>query len=478
MTQTLRNQEILLRTSVLFLFLWIIHEGIVGPAMDNDGVLYASIAKHMAEGYGSVWFPYSPLEEASFHHHPPLAFALQSLFFRLLGDAFWVENVYQITFLILLLSTIAGIWRLSTDSKSGVWLAWFFLLTMPLIAFSYTDNLLEVTLGFFTTFAIFCHLNSLRSKHPYAWTVLAGISTCAAVLSKGPVGLFPLTALLLLAWALRIELKHTVKCYAVHISTLVVFWTVIMLVDNSRQSLSNYVNFQLMGTMEGRLANLHGRTYILFELGRQIPIPLLTVIGLCVWVRPHFDRITIAWLAIALSAWLPLTISPRQFDHYIVPALPHFAIFLALLVRPAIAKIPRLQTKALQSLALVMIAGFVFSSIKNYGELDNDYDAFHDLTIIQQSIPKGMEIGRCTWQEPLARYERLLNRYHSIRVVSGTDKKYVLCNTPSVLSRDFRQIAPKLKLVPLYARNEQFDSTQKSFEDRRYSQVGGLTSSE
>lgn len=453
MTHFLRDQEILLRTSVLFLFLWIIHEGIVGPAMDNDGVLYASIAKHIAEGYGSVWFPYSPLEEHSFHHHPPLAFALQSLFFRALGDAFWVENVYQITFLILLLSTLAGIWRLLTGSKSGVWLVWFFFLTMPLIAFSYTDNLLEVTLTFFTAFAIFCHLKSLRSGRWYVWTALAGVSTCAGVLAKGPVGLFPLTALLFLAWAFRAELAHTVKCYAVHLLTLMVVCAAIMLGDDSRQSLVNYFNFQLIGTMDGKLANLHGRSYILIELGRQIPIPLLVVIGLCIWVRPIFDRVTIAWLAIALSAWLPLTISPRQFDHYIVPALPHFAIVFALLVRPALAKIPQYQTRVLQGIALLMVTGFAVNSIKNYGQLDNDYDAFHDLKVIQQTLPAKIEIGRCTWQEPLARYERLLNRYHSIRVVSGTNKQYVLCNTPDVLPAEYKQIATDLKLVPLYTRD-------------------------
>lgn len=421
--------------------------------MDNDGVLYASIAKHIAEGYGSIWFPYSPLEELSFHHHPPLAFALQSLFFRVLGDAFWVENIYQITFLILLLSTLAGIWHLVAKSKDGVWLVWFFFLTMPLIAFSYTDNLLEVTLSFFTTFAIFCHLKSLRSQYWYLWTALAGVSTCAAVLTKGPVGLFPLTALLFLAWALRTELTHTAKCYAVHFSTIIVVWVAIMLGDDSRQSLLNYFDFQLMGTMEGRLANLHGRSYILIELGRQIPIPLLITIGLCIWARPNVDRFTIAWLAIALSAWLPLTISPRQFDHYIVPALPHFAICFVLLVRPALAEIPHFRTWGLQAAAFVMIIGFVLSSMKNYGKLDNDYDAFHDLKVIQQTVPAKIEIGRCNWQEPLARYERLLNRYHSIRVVSRTDKQYVLCNTPDVLSPEYRQIATDLKLVPLYTRD-------------------------
>lgn len=448
----LRDQEFLLRTIVLFLFFWVINQGLVGPAMDNDGVLYASIAKHLAEGHGSFWFPPSPyIGETSFHHHPPLALSMQALFFSLLGDAFWVENVYQVILLIFLLATLAGIWSELTESRSGAFLLWFFFLTMPLVAYTYTDNLLEVTLSFFTAFTIFCHIKSLRSKHWYFWSTLAGLGTCAAVLTKGPVGLFPLTALFILAWAFRIRIKQTLKCYAAYLLTILLVCSALFFGEAPRQSLASYVDFQLVGTMEGRLRSVYGRSYILIELARQIPLVLIAVIGLCLWARPRIDRLTVAWFIIALSAWLPLTISPRQLEWYIVPALPQFALFFALVVRPALDKFPLFRTTRLQVAAAAMVAGFFFSGFQNYGQPDKDIVLFHDLKVLQQNVPEGSEIGKCEVFDTLTqRYQWLLNRYHGIRFVSADNQQYILCETSNLLPAEYTEVAPELQFIPLY----------------------------
>ena len=80
-----KNPEFWLRLAMVFLFFWIIHRGLVDMNMIHDGIIYASIARHLAEGMGSVWFPYSMFDEASFHHHPPLVFWLQSLFYSVFG---------------------------------------------------------------------------------------------------------------------------------------------------------------------------------------------------------------------------------------------------------------------------------------------------------------------------------------------------------------------------------------------------------
>ena len=61
-----------------------------------DGITYASIARNLAEGRGRFWEPfYTATIYPAFHEHPPLAFWLQSLWFRALGDHLFVERAYS-----------------------------------------------------------------------------------------------------------------------------------------------------------------------------------------------------------------------------------------------------------------------------------------------------------------------------------------------------------------------------------------------
>ena len=57
--------------------------------MTWDGVLYATIARNMADGTCGPWEPMvSETFMRHFHEHPPLAFWLEAVFFRMLGDHF------------------------------------------------------------------------------------------------------------------------------------------------------------------------------------------------------------------------------------------------------------------------------------------------------------------------------------------------------------------------------------------------------
>jgi hypothetical protein len=85
---------------------------IVQPGMFFDGVAYATIARNMAAGVGSFWHPaFSSGAGADFHEQPPLAFWLESLWFRAFGDHYWVEKCYSATTAILTGIVIIAIWR-------------------------------------------------------------------------------------------------------------------------------------------------------------------------------------------------------------------------------------------------------------------------------------------------------------------------------------------------------------------------------
>ena len=95
--------------------------------MYNDGVAYAGLAKNLAHGIGTFWTPrLTEIEYVAFYEHPPLVFGLQSLFFRVLGDALATERVYAFTVFALSGGLIVGLWREALRDLPGARPYWFF----------------------------------------------------------------------------------------------------------------------------------------------------------------------------------------------------------------------------------------------------------------------------------------------------------------------------------------------------------------
>ena len=75
---------------------------------------------------------------------------------------------------------------------------------------AYRHNILENTLGVFTVLSIYASLRALTGRRSWSlWTLLAGVAMAAALLAKGPVGLFPLVTPVVAWWILyRKETPH------------------------------------------------------------------------------------------------------------------------------------------------------------------------------------------------------------------------------------------------------------------------------
>ena len=75
---------------------------LVHVSMFFDGGIYATLARNLAEGRGSMWAPYfSDTLFPTFAEHPPLMFWLQAIGFALFGDSIAVEKGFSVvTFII------------------------------------------------------------------------------------------------------------------------------------------------------------------------------------------------------------------------------------------------------------------------------------------------------------------------------------------------------------------------------------------
>ena len=121
-----------------------------------------------------------------------------------MGDHYWVEKIYSALTGALTAIVLAGIWRqlfrTSPELTDYSWLAAAVWIALPSWSWMYQNNMLENTMGLFTTASIYCSLRAASGVRTWLpWLAGAALCILAAVLTKGPVGLFPLVTPMVIA---------------------------------------------------------------------------------------------------------------------------------------------------------------------------------------------------------------------------------------------------------------------------------------
>jgi 4-amino-4-deoxy-L-arabinose transferase-like glycosyltransferase len=320
------------------LFLILVSKSLLTEGMFFDGVTYASISRNMAEGQGTFWNPYyTQTLYPEFRQHPPLALGMEALAFKALGDHWWVEKVYSVlTFLISGLF-IALIWKRTTNNIRWAWLPLLFWLTMPLVSWSATNNLLENTMSVFVLFSVYLMIVSYQRNHKF-WLFLSAVALLLAFLSKGFTGLFPLVfPILYCAFDQKRKwIQGPIDSLILMISLAVFAGIMFLMFPSSLPYLKDYIQLQVIG---GGLheATVSSRFYIVFSLLLQLIVPFVIVITLVILKTKNKDSNKVfefppdkAWfyifLILGLLGVLPIMVSVKQRDFYMLAALPFFAL--------------------------------------------------------------------------------------------------------------------------------------------------------
>ena len=144
------NKFVPLYIIVFSIFLILIGKTLFSDGMFMDGLLYASVAKNLSNGIGSFWHLHlTNTFLPQFYEHPPLAFGLQSLFFYVFGESIYIERIYSLLTFVIVGILIVSIWNIINNEKQTGWLPLLFWITIPLVSWCCSNNMLENTMSVF-----------------------------------------------------------------------------------------------------------------------------------------------------------------------------------------------------------------------------------------------------------------------------------------------------------------------------------------
>lgn len=197
----IKSQELSVRQSmVILLSCWFLlfFAHLWEAELKLDGMTYAAIARNILLTGDWRIMHYSDYIYPNFFQHPPLAFWVQALFFKVFGVSLYSVKIFNSLIALATLTIVTATCRMILMSVSGGLLASVVLLTstrwVKFASDFYLDNLLGLFLivGFFSV-ALFIRTQN-RTKR-YLLTAIHGICLAGAVLTKGLVTLVSPAAL-------------------------------------------------------------------------------------------------------------------------------------------------------------------------------------------------------------------------------------------------------------------------------------------
>jgi 4-amino-4-deoxy-L-arabinose transferase-like glycosyltransferase len=377
-----------------------------------DGVIYATLSRNLAAGRGRFWEPfYTETLLPRYHDNPPLAIGIQSLWFRVLGDHLYVERLYDATCTAAVVLLIVAMWRrllLRSEDSGSAWLPVLLWLSPPIASWTMVGNMLETTLIVFTTAAVAAIVIAVDSRgkgRTIAWAAVSGVCIAGAVLTKGPVAFFPLAApvLLIVLGDRRGErpLERCALCVGGQFFALSAAAIVIVAWPEARASLSAYVSRQLVPALGGAgNPNPAPRLQLLSVLVQQVIVSLGVVAAAIVALARGFivpttsdRRWGVAFITLALAATLPIMVSTKQTGYYFAPAIPFYAIGVAVLIRRTSLVLAERARPAVNGLAALLATLAIVGCLTGTGR---DRVLLAELDRLERDLPRNETIRMCS----------------------------------------------------------------------------------
>ncbi|MDF1654023.1 MAG: glycosyltransferase family 39 protein [Coxiellaceae bacterium] len=444
--------------------------------MFSDGVAYATIARNMAMGIGSLQVPY--FTSAVFPHffeHPPLGLWLQSYFFKLFGDHYYTERLFCLAEIIIAFAASAYLWRRSFHQaamRSYYWVPILLLMLNPLLVGNLYSNMLDNTVLCFGLLATACLIDTERMGQ-WRWFIcaLAAALIVTGFLSNGPVILFALTIPMLSSITrkdrtIAVALAETgVIILAIAVLALTVFKLNAGLWLNIKTYITTQVLPSTMGNRSQAATVGLGRLLITKKIIEKVlpSIGLLIVLWLCRQIKlSDFNKASlrhdaIFYTLLGLCASLPIALAHRQSSNYVLPAMPFFALAVSQYVTPAFVNLTqklnrhRSLMRVLLIVSMMTLAATVWLFVIKHGQLKRDAIMINDIKTISavvgedNSITAAPHITNPYWV--LVGY---FGRYQRINLVRDQATRYYLTYKHQPAPVGYQQVPLHTNAYSLY----------------------------
>lgn len=381
---------------------------LVKDAMFQDAVLYSSVSHNMAQGIGTFWFPqYSKWNIAgipSFHEHPPLAFGIQSLFFRALGDSLYVERFYTFVCLLLHVLLIAKLWnRVMRDIRPELraynFLPVLFWISFPICFWSFRGNMQENTMGIFSLLAVGFVYDALQSGQKlWAKLAISGVMVLLAALCKGLPAFFSLAVPLCHWLAFK---KYNFGMLALQTALLVAVPVlgigILCLFPESRDSLYNYFFLRVLRRIDSMPTTTWYLDIVWRLVTESIPAVLLLTIfyARSKWKKQRIDALKYGKYAYfffltGLCGVLPIALTLVQKGLYIVPVFPYMGMAFACLALPYVegALEKNSPQKWLKIVSIAAMTGVLAFTSLQFGKISREKATLTDVYKIGKIVPR------------------------------------------------------------------------------------------
>lgn len=466
------NKQLNLSFKVLTfsLIIWFVFTSVLKYGIFMDGMGYSAVSYQISEGNGDLWhLQLSKTYDATFYGHPPLAIYLHSLLYKLF-DNFIVDKLYSFLLFLLNCFGIVLIWKLIHKSdkiyaQNYWWIPVLLYISIPLIPWAFKNNMLENTMSFFSLLSVYYILKSILSSK-IIYLLLGSFFIFISFLCKGFPGLFPLALpfFYYLFFKNKMSFKKTIWFSFILVTTLGLLFVLLSFNNDANLYFATYFDIQIKQSLSGNRGVDENRFFIVTKiLSELIPIFIVffivKVIHLKIekelFVKSNFKKLAFLFLIIALSASLPILISPQQSGFYALCSFPHYAIFFSLLILPVVSKwIENKTSKLLYSISLLsVIVAFIFS-ISNYKKFSRDEEIISDVFIIKKIIPKGEIVSIPDEQFECWSNYSYFSRYGFISLdVVNKNHRFFLYDPvfKGKIPTNFTKVKLKLKRFELYA---------------------------
>ena len=369
---------------VAALFLALVSGSLTTTGMFMDGLIYSNVAANMAEGVGSFWQPtYTATHHPEFYQHPQLMMGLLALFYRVLGTHIWVAKLYMAITMLVCAWLIIKLWMRLGGKRENGWMPLLLWTLIPIVTHFAFQGMLENTMVLFDLGATLLLLRPDRK----VWDALLAGLLLAAFLTKGYTGLFPLVLPVLL-WLFDRKKGALMQTVCMLGGVLLPLAVIALVVPESRGYFENYMQLQVLaGWSQGEVH----RWQIIVDFLRNTAIViglvlLVVIVNKGVGQKP--TRVQWAMWALVACAVLPMMVSTRQREFYLLTAMPMVAVLLALLIEEPVTRWIK-PLKALPYIALVLLLGAVVLNAVRLGSEGRDVQLQRDLEVIAPQLERG-----------------------------------------------------------------------------------------